>query len=112
MFRIYGTRNVSIRGHIYFENRKNLVFDIGLKTAVIFGQIIFKKWQTAEKNGWWNVCIWRSIYFENQRMLAFDIGLKCSGYPVHEMCVYGEAYIRHVTLSNCQRGQIKIWLKT
>lgn len=43
MFRIYGTRNVSIRGHIYFENRKNLVFDIGLKTAVIFGQIIFKK---------------------------------------------------------------------
>lgn len=28
---------------INFENRKNLVFDIGLKTAVIFGQIIFKK---------------------------------------------------------------------
>lgn len=27
------------------------------------------------------------------------------------MCVYGEAYIRHVTLSNCQRGQVKIWLK-
>nr|DAW85519.1 MAG TPA: hypothetical protein [Caudoviricetes sp.] len=42
----------------------------------------------------------------------FLLIFKCTGYPVHEMCVYGEAYIRHVTLSNCQRGQIKIWLKT
>ena len=49
MYWISRTRNVRIRGRIYFENRKNLVFDIGLKTAVIFGQIIFKKWQTAEK---------------------------------------------------------------
>lgn len=37
---------------INFENQRMLAFDIGLKTAVIFGQIIFKKWQTAEKNGW------------------------------------------------------------
>lgn len=28
---------------INFENQKMLAFDIGLKTTVIFGQIIFKK---------------------------------------------------------------------
>ena len=31
MCRIYGTRNVSIRGRIYFENQNLLAFDMGQK---------------------------------------------------------------------------------
>lgn len=48
-------------------------------------------------------------------MLAFDIGQKCSVYTEHEMCVYGGRYISNLSKLNfcfCQRGQIKIWLKT
>lgn len=41
---VYTEHEMCVYGEgINFENRKNLVFDIGLKTAVIFGQIIFKK---------------------------------------------------------------------
>ncbi|UVX36077.1 MAG: hypothetical protein [Bacteriophage sp.] len=72
------------------------------------------------------MCIWGTIYFENQKIELLILVKKQPFFSVKyffkndeqpkktvgEMCVYGEAYIRHVTLSNCQCGQIKIWLKT
>ena len=67
MFRIYGTRNVRIRGRIYFENRKNLAFDIGLKCTgylvqknIKFSNVLYLQYTK---------CVYmEKHYFENQRM--------------------------------------------
>lgn len=82
MFRIYGTRNVSIRGGTYILRIEKIELLILVKKQPFFSV---------------------KYFFKNDKQPKKTVG---------EMCVYGEAYIRHVTLSNCQRGQIKIWLKT
>lgn len=125
MFRIYGTRNVSIRGaHIFWESRK-LNFWYWSKNNRFFRLNIFLKMTNSrkkrlvkcvymEKHIFWkskNVSIWYWVKMFWISSTKFLLIFKCTGYPEHEMCVYGEAYIRHVTLSNCQRGQVKIWLK-